>query len=134
MMIMEYRPRVSNNTKDTKHEKCHYIFKITDHLIIDVRGLSRGVERRWAQRSLETDGRMPYGTLTCSNRTWPRNCRTRLTTAAARGLLLRLHLRGNQLRIRQRVSIFPQGTWCFVIFNFLFTSLSTILIDADKTL
>ncbi|KZC07830.1 Peptidyl-prolyl cis-trans isomerase-like 3, partial [Dufourea novaeangliae] len=80
------------------------------HLIVYVRGLSCGVERRWTQRSLQTDRRMTDRTLTCSDWAWPGNCRTRLTATAPRGLLLRLHLRGNQLRIRQRVSIFPQGT------------------------
>lgn len=49
-------------------------------------------------------------TLTGSDGTRSRHSGSWLRTAAPRRLLLRLHLRGNQLRIRQRVSIFPQGT------------------------
>lgn len=107
----------ANQVKRTNTETIN-LSKVTDHLVINMRGLSRGVERRRTQRALKANGRMSDRTLACSDRAWSRNGRTSLATATSRRLLLRLHLRGNQLRIRQRVSIFPQGTWCFVILVF----------------
>lgn len=86
------------------------------YLIVDMRRLARGVERRWTQRTLKTNGRVADGTLTSSDRTRAGNGGSGLRTTASRRLLLRLHLRGNQLRIRQRVSVFPQGT-LFSIFS-----------------
>lgn len=84
--------------------------KNATHLIVDVRGLAGRIERGRTQRTLKTDGRMADRTLTGSDGTRSRHGGSRLCAAAPRRLLLRLHLRGNQLRIRQRVSVFPQGT------------------------
>lgn len=80
------------------------------YLIINVRRLSGGIEWWRTDRALKTSRRVSDRTLSRSNGAWSRYRAACLRAVTARALLLRLHLRGNQLRIRQRVSVFPHGT------------------------
>lgn len=94
-----------------------------------MRGLPSRIEWRRTQRTLKTGWWMSNRTLTRTNGTGTGYSGACLRAATPGGLLLRLHLRGNQLRIRQRVSIFPQGTgYTCIIFFFLFSCLINLFV------